>query len=91
MISATSSSRHQVPGLEHEVVHDLYDLLVRLHHARSVEVLTNFAKHVTALGIERTDSKRVRIGLRLRTYHSQFFCGPHAKELVEANRLLPVI
>ena len=37
-IGAASSCRHQVPGLEHEVVHDPYDLLIRLPYARSGEV-----------------------------------------------------
>ena len=82
--------RHQVPGLEHEVVHDPYDLLIRLPYARSGEVLANFAEHIAALGIERAHSEGVRIGLSVLALESQFFGGPHANELVAANHLLPV-
>jgi len=62
-----------------------------LGHARSVEVPANFAEHIAALGIERADGKRVRIGLGVRAGDSLFFRSPHAKELVETNRLPPVI
>jgi hypothetical protein len=44
-----------------------------------------------ALGIERTHSESVRIGLGILARDSQFFGGPNAKELVEANRFLPVV
>src|SRR6516164_7851909 len=90
-IGAASSCRHQVPGLEHEVVHDPYDLLIRLPYARSCEVLANFAEHIAALGIERAHSEGVRIGLCVLALESQFFGGPHANELVAANHLLPVV
>src|SRR5262249_29858423 len=91
-IECTSSRHwHLVSGLEHELVHDTKDLLVRLDHARGIEVLANLAEHVAALGIERTHSKGVRIGLGVSACDSQFFSGPYAEELVEANRLLQVI
>src|SRR5207342_914243 len=56
-----------------------------------VEVLANFAEQVAALGVERADGEGVRIGLRVPASDSQFFGRPHAKELVAANRLPPVV
>jgi len=88
---ASSRYRHLVPGLKRELVHYAQDLLIRLDQARSVEVLANFAEHVAALGIERAHSEGVRIGLRVPARDSQFFGGPHAKELVAANCLLPIV
>jgi hypothetical protein len=55
-----------------------------LNYASSVEVIAKFAEHIAALGIDC-----VRIGLPAR--HFQFFGSPHTKELIEANRLLPVV
>jgi hypothetical protein len=55
-IATGSRRRHLLRGLEHELVHDATDLLVRLDHACIVEVLANSAEHVAALGIDRARS-----------------------------------
>ena len=54
--------RHLMPGLEREFVHDAKDLLIRLGHAGSVEVLANFAKNIATRGIERAHRDGVGIG-----------------------------
>jgi hypothetical protein len=77
--------------LERELVHDVKDLFFRLDDARGVEVFANFAKHIAALGIERTHSEFVRISFGVMACNSQFFGGPHSEELISANRLLPVV
>jgi hypothetical protein len=56
-----------------------------LDHARGVEVLTNLAKHVAALAIEGAHSEGVRIGVDVPARESQFFSGPDAEKLVEAE------
>jgi hypothetical protein len=59
-IGGTSSRHwHLTPGLECELVYDAKDLLIRLDHAGSVEVLANFAENIATLGVERTHSERV--------------------------------
>ena len=52
------------------------DLLLRLDHARGIEVLANFAEYVAVLGIERAHGQRVRIGLGVPACEAQFFGGP---------------
>jgi hypothetical protein len=53
------------PGFQYEFVHDAQDLLVRLDHARRVEVLANLAEHVAQVGINRAKSERLRIQFRV--------------------------
>jgi len=62
-----------------------------LDYARGVEVPANFAEHVAAVGIERSDSEGVRIGVGVPAGESQFFSGSHAKELVAANHPLEIV
>jgi hypothetical protein len=77
--------------LEHEFVHDAQDLLVRLDDARSVEVLADFAEHIAPLRIERARGEGIRIVLGVLAGDSQFLRGPHAKEFVAVDCLLPVV
>jgi hypothetical protein len=77
---------HLFRGLDHELVHGAQDLLVRFNHACAVEVPANLAEHVALLCIERAHGEGVGIGLGASACNSQFFGGPHAKELVAANR-----
>jgi hypothetical protein len=82
---------HLAGGLEHNLVHHAKDQVIRLDHARIVEVLANFAEHVATPRIDRARSKGVRVSLGVLAYQAQFFGGPHAKELVPANRRFQIV
>src|SRR5689334_15381446 len=48
-----------VRGLKKELVHNIYNLLVRLNQPCGIEILPNLAEHVAALRIDRAHSKVV--------------------------------
>jgi hypothetical protein len=90
-IGRISSRSFLVRGLEHQLVHHTKDHVIRLDYARSVKVLANFTEHVATLRVDRTHSEGVSISLGIPAYQAQFFGGPHAKELVPANRRFQLV
>jgi hypothetical protein len=82
-VGGTSSRRwHLIPRLERKFIHDAKDLLIRLEHACSVEILANFAENIATLGIERAHGESVRIGFGVSARDFLLLGGPQAKQLV---------
>ena len=82
-------SLHLLCCLEHEVIHNAKDMLVRLDDGGRVEVLRDFTEHVALVGIDCPHGECIRISLSVSTCEAQLFSRPHPEQRVAAPDGLP--